>query len=61
MLPQEYFKELEFAPFPVPSLSTIEMISEKIRAAFQRSKVRDLYDLNRFAASPFDADLVVCA
>lgn len=58
MLPQEYFKELEFEPFPVQSLATIEMISEKVRAAFQRSKVRDLYDLNRFAVSPFDPDLL---
>lgn len=54
MLPQEYFKEMEFEAFPVQSLAAIEMISEKIRAAFQRSKVRDLYDLNRFAASPFN-------
>ncbi len=54
MLSQEYFKEMEFEPFPIQSLAAIEMISEKIRAAFQRSKVRDLYDLNRFAASPFN-------
>ena len=58
MLPQEYFKEMEFEPFDIRAVATIEMIAEKIRAAFQRSKVRDLYDLNRFAATPFNADLL---
>ncbi len=58
MLNQEYFKELEFKPPLILSLLPIEMIAEKIRAAFQRSKVRDLYDLNRFAISPFDAELL---
>ena len=56
--PQEYFKEMEFKPFSVCSLAVIEMISEKLRAAFQRSKVRDLYDLYRFATTPFDAELL---
>lgn len=55
---QEYFKELEFKPRPVKSLIPIEMIAEKTRAAFQRSKVRDLYDLSQFAASPFDGELL---
>ena len=56
--PQEYFKEMEFKPFRVRSMATIEMISEKVRAAFQRSKVRDLYDLHRFATTPFDSELL---
>ncbi len=36
----------------------IEMIAEKVRAAFQRAKVRDLYDLCCFAATPFDCELL---
>jgi len=37
---------------------TIEMIAEKVRAAFQRVKVRDLYDLHRFATTPFNGELL---
>lgn len=33
------------------------MIAENVHAAFQRAKVRDLYDLHRFATTPFDGDL----
>jgi predicted nucleotidyltransferase component of viral defense system len=58
MKPQGYFAQLEFAPFDVRSLEVIEMVAEKVRAAFQRSKVRDLYDLHRFATIPFDGDLL---
>ncbi len=58
MKPQAYFGQLEFAPFDVRSLQTIEMIAEKVRAAFQRAKVRDLYDLHRFATTPFDGELL---
>ena len=39
-------------------MEAIEMIAEKVRAAFQRSKVRDLYDLHRFASTPFDGELL---
>lgn len=46
---QAYFGHLEFDLFEVRSLEAIEMIAEKVRAAFQRAKVRDLYDLHRFA------------
>jgi predicted nucleotidyltransferase component of viral defense system len=56
--PQGYFSSLEFQPFGVRSLAVIEMIAEKVRAAFQRTKVRDIYDLNRFATTPFDAALL---
>lgn len=56
--PQAYFKYLEFEPFEVRTLQTIEMVSEKIRAAYQRVKVRDIYDLFQFAATPFDGDLL---
>lgn len=55
---QAYFDRLEFPMFDVRSLETIEMIAEKVRAAFQRAKVRDLYDLHRFATKPFDGELL---
>ena len=55
---QGYFGQLEFTLFDVRSLQTIEMIAEKVRAAFQRAKVRDLYDLHRFATTPFDGELL---
>jgi len=58
MKPQAYFKQVEFALFDVRSLEPIEMIAEKIRAAYQRAKVRDLYDLHRFATTPFDGELL---
>lgn len=56
--PQAYFSYLEFEPFRVRSLEPIEMIAEKVRAAYQRAKVRDLYDLHSFATMPFDGDLL---
>ena len=56
--PQAYFGYLEFEPFRVRSLEPIEMIAEKVRAAFQRAKVRDLYDLHSFASMPFDGELL---
>ena len=58
MKPQAYFSHLEFDLFDVRSLQAIEMIAEKVRAAFQRVKVRDLYDLHRFATTPFDGELL---
>lgn len=58
MKPQAYFSHLEFPVFDVRSLEPIEMIAEKVRAAFQRVKVRDIYDLHRFATTPFDGDLL---
>jgi predicted nucleotidyltransferase component of viral defense system len=58
MKPQAYFSHLEFDLFDVRSLEPIEMIAEKVRAAFQRVKVRDLYDLHRFATTPFDGELL---
>lgn len=44
---QGYFDQLEFDVFELRSLDVVEMIAEKVRAAYQRVKVRDLYDLNR--------------
>jgi predicted nucleotidyltransferase component of viral defense system len=42
----------------VRALDAVEMIAEKVRAAFQRVTVRDLYDLHRFATTPFDGELL---
>ena len=55
---QAYFNHLEFDLFKVRSLQAIEMIAEKVRAAYQRAKVRDLYDLYCFATTPFDGELL---
>lgn len=55
---QAYFNHLEFDLFDVRSLETIEMIAEKVRASYQRAKVRDLYDLYRFSTKPFNCDLL---
>ena len=55
---QAHLNHLEFELFDVRSLEPIEMIAEKVRAAFQRAKVRDLYDLHRFSSTPFDAGLL---
>jgi predicted nucleotidyltransferase component of viral defense system len=48
-LDQEYFKLLEFKPAAIPSLALEEAIAEKIRAASQRSKIRDLHDLSEIS------------
>ena len=53
-LSHEYFKQLDFSPVPIPSLAIEEVIAEKIRAAHQRSKIRDLHDLAQIAERPFD-------
>jgi predicted nucleotidyltransferase component of viral defense system len=58
MKPQAYFSHLEFELFDVRALEADEMIAEKVRAAFQRVKVRDLYDLHRFATTPFNGELL---
>jgi predicted nucleotidyltransferase component of viral defense system len=58
MVEQLYFKELEFEPFEVPCLEPIEMAAEKVRAAFQRAKVRDLYDLHLLVRQKFEGDLL---
>ena len=58
MMSQAYFPYLEFEPFDLRSLEMIEMVAEKVRAAYQRAKVRDLYDLHCFAATPFDAGVL---
>lgn len=58
MKAQAYFSHLEFELFDVRALDAVEMIAEKVRAAYQRVKVRDLYDLHRFATTPFNGELL---
>ena len=58
MAEQLYFKDLEFERFDVPCLEPLEMAAEKVRAAFQRAKVRDLYDLHLLARQKFDGELL---
>jgi predicted nucleotidyltransferase component of viral defense system len=57
-LPQDYFRLLPFEPAAIPSLAMEEIIAEKIRAASQRSKIRDLHDLAEIAKRPFDRERV---
>ncbi len=58
MRDQLYFQDLEFDLFDVPSLEPIEMTAEKVRAAFQRAKVRDLYDLHLLGPTGFDSEIL---
>jgi predicted nucleotidyltransferase component of viral defense system len=55
---QEYFKLLGFAPVAIPSLAFEEAVAEKIRAASQRSKIRDLHDLSEIAARNLNRELI---
>lgn len=57
-LGQEYFKLLPFKPADIPSLAYEEIVSEKVRAASQRSKIRDLHDLSEAAGRDCNHDLV---
>lgn len=58
LLPERYFDWLGIAPPEVPALDIHEIIGEKIRAAAQRSRVRDLYDLYQFTSRRFDRSTV---
>lgn len=53
-----YFKYVEFDPFEVPCMQLEEVLSEKIRATYQRATARDVYDLYQFGSRPYDRDLV---
>jgi predicted nucleotidyltransferase component of viral defense system len=55
---ERYFEWLGVDPPQVPSIDLHEMIGEKIRAAAQRSRVRDLYDLYQLANQRFDRGMV---
>ena len=49
-----YFKYLEFPTFPVNCLQKEELLAEKIRAASQRIRSRDLFDLYLFSGKNID-------
>lgn len=55
---ERYFDWMDIAPLDVPALDLHEVIGEKVRAAAQRTRVRDLYDLYQFAHQPHDRDMV---
>src|SRR5271166_4782943 len=55
---QDYFSLLPFKPADIPSIAYEEAVSEKIRAASQRSKIRDLHDLSEVAGRQINRDLV---
>src|SRR5208337_1273730 len=55
---QDYFGLLGFAPAAIPSLAFEEVVAEKIRAASQRSKIRDLHDLAEIASRALNRDLI---
>jgi predicted nucleotidyltransferase component of viral defense system len=53
-LKEMYFKYLEFPSFSIKCLQKEELLAEKIRAAFQRLRSRDLYDLYLFSGKSID-------
>ncbi len=55
---QSYFRFLPFARAQITCLALPEIIAEKIRACYQRSKARDIYDLGIFATKPLDQALI---
>lgn len=57
-LEQDFFRFLPFAPAEIPSLALEEAIAEKIRAASQRSKIRDLHDLSEISRDALNQDLI---
>ncbi len=55
---QSYFQHLPFAPADINCLAFVEILSEKIRACYQRNKARDIYDLGMFATRPLEQGLI---
>jgi len=55
---ERYFEWLGITPPEPPALDLHEIIGEKVRAAAQRSRVRDLYDLYQFTRVSFHRELV---
>lgn len=55
---QDYFRLLDFTPAAIPCLAFEEVVAEKIRAASQRSKIRDLHDLSEVAGRALRRDLI---
>ena len=58
LVQQSYFRYLEIPLPEVPSLDEHEIMAEKVRAAYQRAKVRDLHDLFVYAKKPLDRELM---
>jgi len=58
LLPERYFDWLGVDLPEIPSLDFHEIIGEKVRAAAQRNRVRDLFDLYQFADRQFDRPTV---
>ena len=55
---ESYSRWLEFSLPYVGCMDLDEIIAEKIRACYQRSTVRDLYDLYFFSSRPFGHELI---
>ena len=55
---QSYFRLLPFAPAEITCLALPEILAEKIRACYQRSKARDIYDLGMYATRPLNQPLI---
>jgi predicted nucleotidyltransferase component of viral defense system len=55
---QSYFKLLPFVPSEIACLALPEILGEKLRACYQRSKARDIHDLGAFARRPLDQPLI---
>lgn len=58
LLHEQYFDWMGVELPRVPALDLLEVIGEKIRAAAQRARVRDVYDLYQFAVKPYDRPMV---
>ena len=56
--PELYFRYTGFEAFEVPCMRLEEVLAEKIRAAYQRTTTRDVYDLYQFASRPYDREIV---
>ena len=56
--PQSYFRYLPFNPADITCLALPEIIADKIRACYRRSKARDIYDLAFFAIRPLYKPLI---
>ena len=55
---QDYFGLLPFEPVAIPSLALEEVVAEKIRAANQRLKIRDIYDLSEIAGRALNREKI---
>lgn len=56
--PELYFRYTGFETFEIPCMRLEEVLAEKIRATYQRTTTRDIYDLYQFALRPYDRALV---